>query len=417
MMESVLNCCYNHSSYFQSAKSVEAFRENIKQIAHDLKLQDNSKTEVRKADNAKEEKIVHHLLYPDSVLFKRWGADLREEEQTVAQNLFLSYGYNVHLGDHLPLDRPIKDTRSPSCKTKTYPKDLPTFSIVLLFMNEALSIILCHPGLAAPILSRLKEDPVFDNINFHDTELLQYSVAADGFDWALWCLYERLPAEWYALKDETAPVWPGSVKVKWKLCPVQESLILERAHKPYLLDSSIAAKRNPLRVAEVRMDDYKYILYFAWNLPIENPGIDFGNVSSRKELKKKLNCKGFGWYIKNIYPNLIFLPNIVGYGAMKNTLKEDICIDQGPLPGNTPIIYPNHARSPQVRQATGQIFSYELLLTVPFKPPQGHEIGTSKLLSLCYCVLVSAGMKLIFFLVAGIVLCFGFRMRIMLITC
>ena len=31
-------------------------------------------------------------------------------------------------------------------------------------------------------------------------------------------------------------------------------------------------------------------------------------------------------------------------------------------------------------------------------------------------VLVSAGIKLIFFLVAGIVLCFGFRMRIMLVT-
>lgn len=68
MMESVLNCCYNHSSYFQSAKSVEAFCENIKQIEHDLKLQDNSKTEVCKADNAKKEKIVHRLLYPDSVV-------------------------------------------------------------------------------------------------------------------------------------------------------------------------------------------------------------------------------------------------------------------------------------------------------------------------------------------------------------
>jgi len=31
-------------------------------------------------------------------------------------------------------------------------------------------------------------------------------------------------------------------------------------------------------------------------------------------------------------------------------------------------------------------------------------------------VLVSAGIELIFFLVADIVLCFGFRMRIMLIT-
>lgn len=57
--------------------------------------------------------MVHRLLYPDSALFKRWGADLSEEEQTVAQELFLKYGYNVYISDHLPLDRPITDTRSP----------------------------------------------------------------------------------------------------------------------------------------------------------------------------------------------------------------------------------------------------------------------------------------------------------------
>lgn len=91
---------------------MEAFSENRKQIEHDLKLQDSSKTEVHKADNAK------ILLYPDSVLFKCWGEDLREEEQTVAQNLFLSYGYNVYLGDHLPPDQPIRVTRSPQVQYK-----------------------------------------------------------------------------------------------------------------------------------------------------------------------------------------------------------------------------------------------------------------------------------------------------------
>ncbi|KAM6093508.1 putative polypeptide N-acetylgalactosaminyltransferase 8 [Chlamydotis macqueenii] len=469
------------------SKSVEAFRENINQIEHGLKLQDSSKTQVHKADNAKEEqKIVHRLLYPDSFLFKSWGADLREEEQTVAQNLFLSYGYNVYLSDRLPLDRPIRDTRSPSCKKKTYPKDLPTLSVVLIFMDEALSIILRaitsiinrtpshllkeiilvddyssnddlkgpletriknynakHPGLlkiirhqkrqgltqarisgweastadvvvildahievnvawAEPILSRIKEDrtviisPVFDNIRFDDFELLQYSVAADGFDWALWCLYEALPAEWYALKDETAPVrspsimgilaadrkFLGEIGVldggmhiyggenvelgvrawqcggKVEVLPCSRIAHLERAHKPYLPDLSIAMRRNALRVAEVWMDDYKYMVYFAWNLPVENPGIDFGDVSSRKELRKKLNCKSFDWYIKNIYPNLIFLPNIVGYGTMKNTLKEDICIDQGPVPGNTPIMYSCHEYSPQhtFYHSTGEMY-------------------------------------------------------------
>lgn len=101
--------------YFQSARSVEEFHENIKQVWHDLKLQGNSKSEVHKADNAKQEgkKRVHRLLYPDSSLFKRWGSHLKEEEQTAAQKLFLSYGYNVYLSDQLPLDRPIRDTRSP----------------------------------------------------------------------------------------------------------------------------------------------------------------------------------------------------------------------------------------------------------------------------------------------------------------
>ncbi|XP_025962056.2 probable polypeptide N-acetylgalactosaminyltransferase 8 [Dromaius novaehollandiae] len=472
---------------YNLSKSVEQFHENIKQIKYDQKLQDNSKSEVHQAGYAEEEKkSVHRLLYPDSLLFKRWGADLTEEEQTVAQNLFLKYGYNVYLSDHLPLDRLIKDTRSPSCQRKTYPQDLPTLSVVLIFMDEALSIILRaitsiinrtpshllkeiilvddyssnddlkgpleahiksynakHPGLlkiirhrkregltqarisgwevstadvvaildahievnvawAEPILSRIKEDrtviisPVFDNIHFDNFELLQYSVAADGFDWALWCLYEPLPAEWYALKDETAPVrspsimgilvahreFLGEIGVldggmhiyggenvelglrawqcggKIEVLPCSRIAHLERAHKPYLPDLSISVRRNALRVAEVWMDDYKYMVYLAWNLPVENPGIDFGDVSSRKELRKKLNCKGFDWYIKNVYPNLVVLPNIVAYGTMRNTLKEDICIDQGPVPGNTPIMYVCHAYSPQhiFYHSTGEIY-------------------------------------------------------------
>lgn len=93
---------------------MEALCENIKHIEYDLKLKDNPKTEVCQADNAKgEKKIVHSLLYPDSFLFKLWGTDLREEEQTVAQNLFVKYGYNIYLSDRLPLDRPIRDIRSP----------------------------------------------------------------------------------------------------------------------------------------------------------------------------------------------------------------------------------------------------------------------------------------------------------------
>lgn len=56
---------------------------------------------------------------------------------------------------------------------------------------------------------------------------------------------------------------------KVEVLPCSRIAHLERAHKPYLLDLSIAMRRNALRVAEVWMDDYKNMVYFAWNLPIE----------------------------------------------------------------------------------------------------------------------------------------------------
>lgn len=54
-----------------------------------------------------------------------------------------------------------------------------------------------------------------------------------------------------------------------EVLPCSRIAHLERAHKPYLPDLSIAMKRNALRVAEVWMDDYKYMVYFAWNIPVE----------------------------------------------------------------------------------------------------------------------------------------------------
>lgn len=44
---------------------------------------------------------------------------------------------------------------------------------------------------------------------------------------------------------------------------------LERHHKPYALDLPCALKCNALRVAEIWMDEYKDMVYLAWNIPLQ----------------------------------------------------------------------------------------------------------------------------------------------------
>jgi hypothetical protein len=47
---------------------------------------------------------------------------------------------------------------------------------------------------------------------------------------------------------------------------------------------------------------------------------DYGDVSSRKELRKKLGCKTFKWYLDNIYPEL-FIP---GEAVASGEVSRDI---------------------------------------------------------------------------------------------
>ncbi|KAL7402767.1 hypothetical protein ABVT39_019748 [Epinephelus coioides] len=414
-------------------------------------------------------------LFPDSALFKEWGENLSEDDQREAQGLFEKYGYNVFLSDRLPLDRALPDTRDPRCLKKTYPKDLPTVGVVLIYLNEALSIlkralrsiidrtpkdllkeiilvddnssnedlkgdldayvklleqqnpsvrivrvrhseqqglayarasgwraasadvvaildahIEVHEQWAEPLLTQIKADrtvvtsPVFDRVNFDDLKVIRYGSAAHAFDWALWCMYEGFLDDYYKLKDDTLPgkspsvmgilvadrkflgeigvldegmkvyggenvelgirVWTcgGSIEV----VPCSKIAHIERAHKPYMPDLAPAMKRNALRVAEIWMDEYKHNINLAWNLPFENHGIDIGDVSERKKLRERLKCKPFKWYLENVYPKLDPWDDLLGYGGMKN-LDADMCVDQGPVPGHTPIAYHCYYYGPQ----------------------------------------------------------------------
>ena len=104
-----------------------------------------------------------------------------------------------------------------------------------------------------------------------------------------------------------------------------------RRHRPYTSpDGQDTMLRNSLRVARVWMDEYKVSIssfnsclsvtkenstkktkrfqehYFA-AVP-ESKHVDAGDISNRVALRKRLKCKSFDWYLKNVYPEMV-LPN------------------------------------------------------------------------------------------------------------
>ncbi|XP_064648312.1 polypeptide N-acetylgalactosaminyltransferase 5-like isoform X2 [Lineus longissimus] len=81
-------------------------------------------------------------------------------------------------------------------------------------------------------------------------------------------------------------------------------------------------KRNSIRVAEVWMDEYKKYYYERINYDLG----DFGDVSARKALRKKLGCKSFDWYVKNIYPELFIPGESLAKGEVRNKAQA-MCLD------------------------------------------------------------------------------------------
>ncbi|XP_049582871.1 polypeptide N-acetylgalactosaminyltransferase 17 isoform X2 [Syngnathus scovelli] len=248
------------------------------------------------------------------------------------------------------------------------------------------------PFWAEPVLTRIKEDrgriilPSIDNIDKDTFEVERYDNSAHGFNWELWCMYISQPKQWspamigcsfvvnrlffgeIGLLDPGMDVYGGEnieLGIKVWMCggsmevlPCSRVAHIARTNKPYTSDIAFYTRRNALRVAEVWMDHFKSNVYLAWNLPMENHGIDFGDISERVALRKSLQCKSFQWYLDNIYPELKPYSDTLYYGELRNSKASHLCLDDGMNENRTATLYPCHGLNPQKGRYTkdGHLF-------------------------------------------------------------
>ena len=104
-----------------------------------------------------------------------------------------------------------------------------------------------------------------------------------------------------------------------------------RAWSPYPWRTDInVLTYNPIRVAMVWMDDYKY-LYFdrfgRWDKPqLKNRIGKWGDVSERILMRERLQCQNFQWYLDNV---AVDVPqhSLIASGEIFNMARR-LCLDK-----------------------------------------------------------------------------------------
>ncbi|XP_007518306.1 polypeptide N-acetylgalactosaminyltransferase 6 [Erinaceus europaeus] len=240
----------------------------------------------------------------------------------------------------------------------------------------------CFHGWLEPLLARIAEDEtavVSPDIVTINLNTFQFSKPVQrgrvhsrgNFDWSLTFGWEALPPdEKQRRKDETYPIksptfagglfsisksyfehigtydnqmeiWGGeNVEMSFRVwqCGGQLEIIpcsvvghVFRTKSPHTFPKGInVITRNQVRLAEVWMDNYKE-LFYRRNLQAAKMAKEksFGDISERLQLREKLHCHNFSWFLNNIYPEM-FVPDLkpTSFGAIKN-LGINQCLDVG----------------------------------------------------------------------------------------
>uniref|UniRef100_A0A4W3GVX1 Polypeptide N-acetylgalactosaminyltransferase n=1 Tax=Callorhinchus milii TaxID=7868 RepID=A0A4W3GVX1_CALMI len=181
----------------------------------------------------------------------------------------------------------------------------------------------CNEHWLEPLLERVVEDrtkvvsPIIDVINMDNFQYVGASADLKGGITPMIAgglfVMDKAYFEELGKYDMMMDVWGGeNLEISFRVWQCGGSLEIVpcsrvghvfRKQHPYTFPggSGTVFARNTRRAAEVWMDEYKNFYYAA--VPSAR-NVPFGNIQSRMELKRKLNCKPFKWYLENVYPEL-----------------------------------------------------------------------------------------------------------------
>uniref|UniRef100_A0A8C5K626 Polypeptide N-acetylgalactosaminyltransferase n=1 Tax=Jaculus jaculus TaxID=51337 RepID=A0A8C5K626_JACJA len=231
----------------------------------------------------------------------------------------------------------------------------------------------CHEGWLEPLLQRIHEEesavvcPVIDVIDWNTFEYLgnAWEPQIGGFDWRLVFTWHAVPErerkrmrspvdvirsptmagglfsvskryfEYLGSYDTGMEVWGGeNLEFSFRIWQCGGTLEIHPCshvghvfpkQAPYSRSKALA---NSVRAAEVWMDEFKELYYH------RNPRArlePFGDVTERRELRAKLQCKDFRWFLDTVYPELSVPEDRPGFfGMLQNKGLKDYCFDYNP---------------------------------------------------------------------------------------